>query len=144
KRAVVAVIAVVSENKAEERGDRDRGDEAHDDSAAVREKQTEVLADQGTKGSHHESRSFLPVSVRKTVSRSGRSVTRWVKLWPRAFSHARTRGVSAARLPTPMRSAPSASSADCTSASERRSSSGKWSLWFSSSIDRTLLAGSIL
>ena len=65
----LAVLAAAGEDRAEERRDRDRHDEADDHRSAIAEEELQVLADHREKrDDSHQSRKLLPVSVRNTDS----------------------------------------------------------------------------
>ncbi len=80
----------VVEDEAEERRDRDRRQHRHQDGATVAEEQAHVLPHESGKGSHDQSRNVRPVNVRKTDSRSARSVTTWRYGCPWSVSHRST------------------------------------------------------
>ena len=62
-------IARSGKERPEERRDRDRHRETHDDRAAIGEEQQEILADHRDEHrQRHQSRRLLPVSVRNTSS----------------------------------------------------------------------------
>lgn len=70
-------LALLSaEQVAEKRTADDRHQQSNNDGAAIGEKQPKIFSHQGPESSAHESRRLLPVRVRKTVSRLGRSLPR--------------------------------------------------------------------